>query len=237
MKLQHLCILSAVAGSLAAAVEKRANSGFKFYGVSESGAEFGQTKLPGTLGKDYTWPVTSSIDTLMSKGLNTFRIPFLMERLAPNGITGSFDQTYLSGLTTIVNYITGKGAYAIVDPHNYGRYNNNIITSASDFQTFWKNLAAQFASNSKAIFDTNNEYNTEDNQNVANLNQAAINGIRAAGATSQYIFVEGNQWSGAWDWVRFPRLICMPCISRLLTPSPDLRRDCRRDAQPHRPAK
>lgn len=35
---------------------------------------------------------------------------------------------------------------------------------------------------------------------VLQLNQAAINGIRASGATSQYIFVEGNQWSGAWSW-------------------------------------
>ena len=36
---------------------------------------------------------------------------------------------------------------------------------------------------------------------VLNLNQAAIDGIRAAGATSQYIFVEGNSWTGAWTWV------------------------------------
>ena len=35
---------------------------------------------------------------------------------------------------------------------------------------------------------------------VFNLNQAAINGIRSAGATSQYIFVEGNSWTGAWTW-------------------------------------
>lgn len=35
---------------------------------------------------------------------------------------------------------------------------------------------------------------------VLNLNQAAINAIRATGATSQYIFVEGNSWSGAWTW-------------------------------------
>ena len=33
------------------------------------------------------------------------------------------------------------------------------------------------------------------------MNQAAINAIRAVGATSQYIFVEGNAWSGAWTWV------------------------------------
>ena len=35
---------------------------------------------------------------------------------------------------------------------------------------------------------------------VLNLNQAAINGIRSAGATSQTIFVEGNSYSGAWTW-------------------------------------
>jgi len=33
------------------------------------------------------------------------------------------------------------------------------------------------------------------------LNQAAIDAIRAAGATTQYIFVEGNSWTGAWHWI------------------------------------
>lgn len=35
---------------------------------------------------------------------------------------------------------------------------------------------------------------------VVQLNQAAINGIRAAGAVKQYIHVEGNDWTGAWTW-------------------------------------
>ena len=35
---------------------------------------------------------------------------------------------------------------------------------------------------------------------VLNLNQAAINGIRAAGATSQTIYIEGNNWTGASTW-------------------------------------
>ena len=35
---------------------------------------------------------------------------------------------------------------------------------------------------------------------VFNLNQAGINGVRNAGATSQYIFAEGNQWTGASTW-------------------------------------
>lgn len=36
---------------------------------------------------------------------------------------------------------------------------------------------------------------------VLNLNQAAIHAIRGVGATSQYIFAEGNSYSGAWTWV------------------------------------
>ena len=53
----------------------------------------------------------------MGQGFNTFRIPFLMERISPpsSGMTGAFDSTYLQGLKTIVSYITGKGGYALVD--------------------------------------------------------------------------------------------------------------------------
>lgn len=35
---------------------------------------------------------------------------------------------------------------------------------------------------------------------VVSLNQAAINGIRGAGATAQTIYVEGNSWTGAASW-------------------------------------
>jgi endoglucanase len=68
-------------------------------------------------------------------------------------------------------------------------------------QAWWTTVASRFKDNGKVIFDTNNEYHDMDNTLVANLNQASINGIRAAGAKSQYIFIEGNAWSGAWHWV------------------------------------
>lgn len=69
------------------------------------------------------------------------------------------------------------------------------------FGAWWTTVAKRYASNSKVIFDTNNEYHDEDNALVGQLNQAAIDAIRGAGATSQYIFVEGNSWTGAWHWV------------------------------------
>lgn len=122
-----------------------------------------------------------------------------MERLTPSGLTGVFNTAYLANYTAVINHITSSGGWAVLDPHNYGRFNDAIITDTAGFQTWWKNFATQFKGNDHVIFDTNNEYNTMDQTLVLNLNQAAINGIRAAGAT-QYIFVEGNQWSGAWSW-------------------------------------
>ncbi|KAG8714646.1 hypothetical protein FRC11_007653 [Ceratobasidium sp. 423] len=175
---------------------------FKYFGVNQSVAEFGDGKWPGVKGTDYTWPAPSSIDYFVGKGLNTFRVAFTMERISPpaTGLTGAFDSTYLGDLKTTVNYITGKGAYAVIDPHNYLRYNKNVISSTSDFQTWWKNLANEFKSNSNVIFDVNNEPNGVEASYAATYNQAAINGIRAAGAT-QLILVEGTAWSGAWSWV------------------------------------
>lgn len=172
----------------------------RWLGVSESVAEFGSGTYPGTYGKDFYFPDPSTIQTLISQGYSMFRVAFAMERLVPTTLTNSLDPGYLANLTATVNTITNGGAYAVLDPHNFGRYYGNIITDTSAFQSFWTKVATQFKSNSKVVFDTNNEYHDMDQTLVLNLNQAAINGIRAAGATSQYIFVEGNSYTGAWTW-------------------------------------
>ncbi|KAK5658917.1 hypothetical protein OQA88_1732 [Cercophora sp. LCS_1] len=173
---------------------------FKWFGVNQSGAEFGKDIYPGRWGTEFIFPSTQTIQTLINQGYNTFRVCFALERLVPNTLTSSFDAAYLKNLTDTINFITNAGAYAMPDPHNFGRYYGNVITDTAAFGTFFTNFARQFASNARVIFDTNNEYNTMSQDLVLQLNQAAINGIRAAGATSQYIMVEGNQWSGAWSW-------------------------------------
>ncbi|CAG9952287.1 unnamed protein product [Clonostachys rosea f. rosea IK726] len=191
----HVLALAAVG------VSSVSGAKFTFTGTNEAGAEFGETVFPGRLGEHYIWPETGAIDTLGATGMNTFRIATRMERLVPDTLTGSINETYFEGLQTVVDHVTGKGWYAVIDLHNYGRYYGNIITDVDGFGAFWKTLASRFSSNSKVVFDTNNEYHDMDNSLVRDLNQAAIDAIRGAGATSQYIFVEGNAWSGAWSWV------------------------------------
>ncbi|KAI0750027.1 endoglucanase [Daedaleopsis nitida] len=180
-----------------------ATTKLKFFGVNQSGAEFGNNVIPGALGTDYTWPAPSSIDFFVQQGFNSFRVPFLMERVSPpttGGMTGPFNQTYLQGLKDTVNYITGKGAYAIIDPHNFMIFNGATISSTSTFQAWWQQLANEFKSNTKVIFDLQNEPYDIPAQTVFELMQAGVNGVRAAGATSQLILVEGTSWTGAWTW-------------------------------------
>jgi endoglucanase len=174
---------------------------FRFFGVDESVAEFGYEDYPGVWGKHFRFPDNAAMQTLINEGFNTFRVPFLMERMAVSSLSSSFDARYLANLTETVNYITSRGKYAVIDPHNYGRYKGAVITDLAAFKTFFKNLATAFKGNDRVVFDTNNEYHDMDQTLVFNLNQAAIDAIRAAGATSQYILAEGNSWSGAWHWV------------------------------------
>ncbi|KAG6355997.1 hypothetical protein INS49_015382 [Diaporthe citri] len=156
-----------------------ASGGLKFLGTSESGAEFGEKNWPGAYGTDYIFPDTSAIQTLIDLGMNMFRIPFLAERMAQSSLSADLDADYLKNLTTV----------------------GEIISSNADFKTFWTNLAGSFKANDKVVFDCINEPHdmTTDTQ-TAELNQACVDGVRGAGATTQYIFVEGTSYTGAWTW-------------------------------------
>jgi len=177
-------------------------SGFKYMGVSQSGPEWG-TNIPGVYYVDYVFPSTSSIDYFVSSGLNTIRLPFLWERLQPK-LGGAFDSAYLALIDSTVQYVTvKKGAYLLLDCHNYARYNNVILgegVAYSSFQSFWQQLAQLYKNNPKVIFGLMNEPNTMPYINVQLAMQAGINGVRASGATN-YITVPGNDWTGVHSWL------------------------------------
>ncbi|PNS19619.1 hypothetical protein CAC42_7463 [Sphaceloma murrayae] len=205
MKFITIIAAAGTAALAVAAPTKRAvKLKLQFWGINESGAEFGQQSLPGLYNKDYTWYDLNAIDTLIARGMNIFRLNLQLERMAQGSLSAPLDKYYLGNLTAQVNHITSRGATAHIAPHNYGRYNNAVITDAAAFKTFWTNLARPFASNPRVMFDTDNEFHDMDQNLVVRLNQAAIDGIRAAGATTQYITPEGNAWSGAWSWTSRP---------------------------------
>jgi len=132
------------------------------------------------------------------------------------GLGSKFNETYFSEYADAINHITlTKGAYALIDPHNYMRYNDpssqpfsgSVIGNTSDptaattqqFQAFWRELALRFVNNEKVVFGINNEPHDMPTQLILANNQAAIDGIRSVGA-QQLILAPGNGFTGGHSW-------------------------------------
>ncbi|RDB15906.1 Endoglucanase 1 [Hypsizygus marmoreus] len=218
--------LKLVAFSLSASV---AHAKILYAGINESGGEFGVFApvdmpgfgLPGRFGVDYAFINKTTVDIFVDReNINFFRVTFLMERMCPLslGLGSRFNETYFSEYADAINHITiAKGVYALIDPHNYMRYNDpsmqpftgSVIGDTSDptaattqqFREFWKEIARRFVHNPKVIFGINNEPHDMPTQLVLENNQAAIDGIRAAGAR-QLILAPGNGFTGGHSWTQ-----------------------------------
>lgn len=133
------------------------------------------------------------------------------------GLGRHFNETYFSEYDAAIRAITDAGAYAILDPHNYMRYNDpsqqpatgSVIGNTSDpaaattaqFQAFWNELAGRYKHNTNVIFGIMNEPHDMPTSLVLQNDQAAINGIRASGA-KQLILAPGNSYTGGHAWLQ-----------------------------------
>ncbi|KAG6907640.1 hypothetical protein DXG01_008090 [Tephrocybe rancida] len=147
--------------------------------------------------------------------INFFRVTFLMERMCPLsfGLGKRFNETYFSEYADAINHITlNKGAYALIDPHNYMRYNDpsqqpitgSVIGNSSDptaattkqFGEFWAELARRFKSNPKVVFGINNEPHDMVNTTV----HACFDALTLASSQPTELVLQNNQ--AAIDGIR-----------------------------------
>jgi endoglucanase len=183
----------------------------KYAGVNLSCAEFGQNNLPGTYNTHYTYPTQAEVNYFGGKGMNVIRLPFRWERLQ-QATNASLNAAELTRLHTFVSATTAKGIHVILEPHNFARYypdTGNFQSSAqgligsyypnSVFSNFWWRIADIYRTNRLVIFNLMNEPNSMPTEQWVAAANAAIAGIRAAGATN-LIHVPGNQWTGAHAW-------------------------------------
>jgi endoglucanase len=172
-------------------------------GVNLAGPAFAPQNVPGVLGTDYVYPTHNEIDHFASKGMNVFRLSFLMERLE-HSQGGAFDAAELARIDDVVNYASSKGIKVILDPHNFGAAWGNDIgsagTPASSLTTFNAKLAEHFANTPSVMFGIMNEAHNQSATQWEPIVQDSVNAIRAAGATSQEILVPGTYWQNAKDW-------------------------------------
>jgi endoglucanase len=174
-------------------------------GTNLSGLEFTPSALPGTANTDYGVPTHAEIDYFVGKGMRFVRLPFLWERMQPT-LGGDLAADYFARVKDLVSYATGKGAYVLIDPHNYARYHGKVVGStdsgaptAAQLGDLWAKLAQAFASDPKVVFGLMNEPSNMDTSLWLSDANAAIAAIRQAGAKN-VITVPGNYWTGAHSW-------------------------------------
>ncbi len=178
-------------------------------------------------GAEYSWetfPTTTDLTFLQSKGITLIRLPISWERMQPT-LNGPLNSTYLAGLKTFLNLAAQDGMQVIVDLHNYGRYNANwakdaaanygivgpdpygsgVIGSAavpiSAFADLWHKVASALAGTpGLAYYDIMNEPHDMGAANIwPTAAQAAVNAIRSVDMNTN-ILVEGTQWASAQYW-------------------------------------
>ncbi|HMA91935.1 MAG TPA: glycoside hydrolase family 5 protein, partial [Polyangiaceae bacterium] len=176
-------------------------------GVNLAGAEFGETHLPGIHGTDYVYPDPAyaigydSLPYYLSKGLTAFRLPFRWERLQPT-LLHAFNPEELARLHATVKRITDAGAFVVLDPHNYARYQGKLVGSDVTNEAFadlWSRLTAEFLPNERVVFGLMNEPHTMPTEQWLSSANVAIKAIRDAGAT-QLVLVPGNNWAAGYSW-------------------------------------
>src|SRR5215471_101751 len=96
----------------------------QYAGVNLSGAEFGETTLPGTFNSTYTWPTAAEITYYKSKGMNFIRLPFRWERLQHTN-HAALDATEFNRMNAFVTNATRQGVFVLLDPHNFLLYYPN----------------------------------------------------------------------------------------------------------------
>lgn len=172
-----------------------------FRGVNLAGAEFGKV-LPGVEGADYEWPTMQEVDYYLSKGMNTFRVGFKWERLQPTAY-GELDLDYAAKLDALTRYATTRGAFVILNPHNFARYYGELVGSTAvpdaAFADLWRRLALRHAADPRVMFNLVNEPNTMPTEQWVGAANAAIAAIRDVSAPNT-IIVPGNGWTGAHSW-------------------------------------
>lgn len=84
--------------------------------------------LPGVFNTNYTKPSLSSLQYLKSRGNKVIRIPFLWERVQPT-LGGALDSAYMGYIIDVLKDAHTAGLKVILDMHNYGRYNGEVMGS------------------------------------------------------------------------------------------------------------
>jgi endoglucanase len=180
-------------------------------GANVSGAEFGQSNLPGIYDRDYTFSSEMTYRYFGARNLSLIRLPLQWERLQPV-LRAPLESGYLNLLKTTVAWAKGNGIQLIPEIHNFARYSiteNGKLTpyiidatpkvTSDDFADLWVRLSNEFSGEPTVYaYDLMNE--PHDMKGWKTISQFAVTAIRNNG-DSKLIMVPGDSWSSANRWI------------------------------------
>jgi len=175
--------------------------GKRLVGVNLSGAEFTAQELPGQIFKDYVYPDPADMRHFQAQGMNTFRLPFLWERIQPH-LFGALDPAELQRIADTVAAARSLNACVILDVHNYGEYRGQAIGAGvprAALIDLWLRLSATFKDPANVAFGLMNEPAKLPVAEWAATAQETVTALRKNGAL-HLILVSGGGWSGAHSW-------------------------------------
>lgn len=194
------CLLLCFIGLNSAIADSQCPS--QIHGLSLAGAEFGGDRLPGMAGRDYRFPSEVKLQYYTKAGFNAVRLPVLWERLQP-ALFGELDKSYSDLLLAFMDQAAHQGQVVVVDVHNYARYRNEVIGTATvpreALHDVWKRLALLLHEHPALYaYGLMNEPNHTQGlwHSVA---QAGVDGIREVDS-GHLIYVAGDDWSGTASW-------------------------------------
>jgi endoglucanase len=177
-------------------------------GINLSGAEFGG-KLPGVVGKEYTYPTPGELDYFHARGRTLIRLPFRWERMQ-RSLNAPLDLHELILLRGVLRAAGQRRMRVILDLHSYGRYQvpseeGQIIGTervpVAAFADFWSKLA-QAVKNEPGLYAyglMNEPHDMGDVERWPRAAQAAVESIRRVDMRTP-IIVPGDDWSSARRW-------------------------------------
>ena len=171
-------------------------------GVNLSGAEFGHERLPGVLGKDYTYPSRIDLAYFQSMQMNVIRLPFRWERIQRQ-LGEPLDTTELAQLRQVVDWAKELNLCVVLDLHNFGTYHGRVLGTsslpASAFVDVWLRLHQSFGNSNATAFGLMNEPAAMSVPQWMAVAQQTVLALRSAGA-GHLLLVGSGRWSGAHEF-------------------------------------
>ncbi len=200
------CLLPlASGGARAASADPRFWVNVNFQGLE------GGSKIPGREGTDYFAASPDDLRYLAARTTGPSRLPFRWERLQRE-LGGPLDPTYLKEMSSVVDAAARVDRAVFLDCHNYMRRSvsgvDHIVGAKDGVLTgqhladLWHRLATALAGHPGiAGWDIMNEpHDLGDGQDLATIMQLSVDAIDAV-ETRKAIYIEGDRWSSAANWV------------------------------------